>query len=100
MKNNAYTKQDMEVERYRKKVCQHNFWFTTKTPSNNHHFLVVVYPVEPGTSSPVITRLDNNTIKVEKDGDSDIISFDKNTKFPATVIVDIEAFRKQVEFDK
>ena len=98
MKNNAYTKLDMEVERYRKKVCQHNFWFTTRTPSDNHHFMVVVYPVEPGTKDPKITRLDDNTVKVEKDWEIDLISFDKNTKYSATVIIDLEAFRKPVRF--
>jgi hypothetical protein len=89
---------DMENERYRSKVCQHNLWFTTKEPKSDHHFFTIVYPVKPGTNDPVITRLDNNTVKVEKDGEKDIISFDKNTSLPATLIIDMEAFRKPVVF--
>lgn len=96
--NNKWTLLDMERKMYRSKVCQHNFWFTTKEPRSDHHFLTVVYPVKPGTADPVITRLDDNTVKVEKDGEIDIISFDKNTKLPATIIVDLEALRKPISF--
>ncbi len=96
--NNDYTKPDMEQEKYRSKVCYHNFWFTTRTPQSEHHFLAVVYPVKPGTNDPIITRLDDSTVKVEKDGEIDIISFDKDTEFPATLIVDLDAFRQPVLF--
>jgi hypothetical protein len=98
LKNNIWTGIDMQESKYRRKVCYHNFWFTTEKPQSDHHFLVVLYPVKPGTADPVITRLDNNTVKVEKDGDTDIISFDKNTKFPATHIIDLEKFRNPVSF--
>jgi hypothetical protein len=54
--------------------------------------------VEPGSADPVITRLDNNTVKVQKEGETDVISFDKNTKFPATLVIDIEAFRQTISF--
>ncbi len=98
--NNKWTARDMKKEEYRSKVCQHNFWFTNKKPQSNYHFLTVVYPVKPGTEDPVITRLDDNTVKVEKDGETDIISFDKETALPATLIVDIEAFRQPVQFNE
>ena len=90
---------DMQREEYRKMVCQHNFWFTTRTPKSEHHFLTVVYPVKPGTDDPVITRLDDYTVKVEKDGDTDIISFDRETTLPATLIVDIEALQGPIQFE-
>ena len=95
---NKWVARDMKRADYRKKVCRHNFWFTTKEPHSDYHFLTVVYPVQPGTAPPVITRLDDYTVKVEKDGDTDIISFDKETKFPATLIVDLEALRQPVSF--
>jgi len=94
---NKWVALDMQREEYRKVVCQHNFWFTTKEPYSDYH---VVYPIKPGTEDPIITRLDDNTVKVEKDGDTDIISFDKGTKFPATLIADIKAFRQPIDFNK
>jgi hypothetical protein len=98
MKMNKWTALAMEEEKYRKKVAQHNFWFTTKKPVSDHHFLTVVYPVKPGTEAPVITRLDNSTVKIVKESETDIVSFDKNTKFPATIVVDLEALRKPIVF--
>ncbi|MBN2413570.1 DUF4962 domain-containing protein [candidate division KSB1 bacterium] len=98
LKNNEWTSLDMKNPRYRSKVCYHNFWFTTTKPASDFYFLTVIYPVEPGTKDPIITRLDDNTVKVEKDGEIDIISFDKDTKFPATLIVDLDAFRQPVQF--
>jgi hypothetical protein len=96
LKMNKWTAQAMEVEKYRKKVAQHNLWLTTKEPVSDHHFLTVIYPVKPGTEPPVITRLDNHTAKIESGGESDIVSFDKNTEHPATLIIDLDAFRKPI----
>jgi hypothetical protein len=96
LKRNKWTALDMQEERYRKAVAQHNLWFTTKDPYSDYHFLSVVYPVKPGTENPVITRLDANTVKIVKDGETDIVSFDKNTKFPATLIVDLQALSKPI----
>ncbi|MCF6268519.1 MAG: heparinase II/III family protein [Melioribacteraceae bacterium] len=98
MKNTIWTAIDMKKERYRNKVAQHNFWFTNKEPQSNYHFLTLVYPVKPGTDDPVITRLDNNTVKIEKDGEVDIVSFDKDTEFPATIIIDLKALREPISF--
>jgi len=96
MVKNPWTAKEMKRKRYRDMVAQHNLWFTTKESKSAHNFFTVIYPVKPATSNPVITRLDNNTVKVEKDGEVDIISFDKNTKFPATLVVDLDAFRKPI----
>jgi hypothetical protein len=100
LENNKWVALDMQKRKYRKKVCQHNFWFTSQEARSAYHFLTVVYPVKPGTVDPVITRLDDYTVQIEKDNESDIISFDKNTKFPATLIIDLEAFRQPVSFPK
>jgi hypothetical protein len=91
-------KSDLQKERYNRKICQHNFWFTTGEARSQHHFFTVIYPVKPGAGDPVISRLDDYTAKVQADGEVDIISFDKNTDFPATLIVDLEAFRQPVSF--
>ncbi|MEQ6119803.1 heparinase II/III family protein [Reichenbachiella sp. MALMAid0571] len=97
--NNTWVAKDMKREDYRNKVCAHNFWFTTEKPLKNHHFLTVIYPVKPNTEAPVIERLDDYTVKIEKDGDVDIVSFDKGTKHAATLIIDKEAFQLPVRFD-
>lgn len=98
LENNEFTALDMKDDRYRKMVCAHNLWLTTKEPKDQYHFLTVLYPVKPGTQEPVITRLDDNTVKIEKDGELDLVSFDKDTKYPATLVVDLDAFRKPIQF--
>lgn len=97
---NKWVALDMKRPDYRKDVCSDNYWFTTKNPESNFHFMVVIYPVKPGTEDPVITRLDDNTVKVEKDGETDIVSFDRNTKFPATLKVDLNELRGPITFGK
>jgi len=96
--NNIWTALDMKEERYRRKVCQHNLWFTSKEARSDYHFFTVIYPVKPGMNDPRITRLDDNTVKVESEKAIDIISFDKETSFPATVIIDLAAFREPISF--
>ncbi len=95
---NKWVALDMQRPDYRKNVCSDNYWFTTKNPESNFHFMVVIYPVKPGTEDPVITRLGNNTVKVEKDKETDIVSFDSNTKFPVTLKVDLNEFREPINF--
>ncbi len=95
---NKWVAHDMKNPEYRKCVCSDNYWFTTKNLESNDHFMVVIYPVKPGTEDPVITRLDDNTVKVEKDGETDIVSFDPSTKFPATLKVDLNSFRGPITF--
>jgi hypothetical protein len=96
--NNIWTALDMKEERYRRKVCQHNFWFTSKEARSEYHFFTVIYPVKPGMQDPLITRLDDNTVKVVSEDATDIISFNKQTSFPVTHIIDLEAFRNPVSF--
>ncbi len=95
---NKWVAQNMQIPEYRKNVCNDNYWFTTKNPESNYHFLVVIYPVKPGTEDPVIKRLDDNTVKVEKDGETDIVSFDSNTKFPTTIKVNLNELRGPITF--
>ncbi len=95
---NKWVALDMKEPRYNKNICKDNYWFTTKNPESNFHFLVVIYPVKPGTEDPVITRMDDNTVKVEKDGETDIVSFDINTKIPTTIKVDLNELRAPIKF--
>ena len=53
----------------------------------------VIYPVKSGETPPTIQRLDSLTISVTQGTDTDVISFDPNTAFPATLIVDVAAIQ-------
>ncbi|MEI6603893.1 MAG: hypothetical protein WCP35_01190 [Verrucomicrobiota bacterium] len=64
-------------------------WVSNKVKAKKFHFMTVIYPVKPDSPVPVITRLDDFTAKVVSDGESDIISFDPHTKFPATLVIDL-----------
>jgi hypothetical protein len=50
-------------------------WAYNRTPTNNWHFMTVIYPVKWGDAPPTITRIDDSTVKVQKGGISDTISF-------------------------
>ncbi len=50
-------------------------WANNNTPTNNWHFMTVIYPVKWGDAPPVITRVDDYTVKVQKDGLTDTINF-------------------------
>jgi hypothetical protein len=62
-------------------------WISNQTPTNTFHFMTVIYPVRPGGTAPQITRLDDYTVAVTNGTQGDVVSFDPNTKFPATLIV-------------
>jgi hypothetical protein len=49
----------------------------------------VIYPVKWGASAPTITRLDDDTVRVQNEAETDVISFNGNTN--ATLIVDLPA---------
>jgi len=57
-------------------------WAYNKTPTNNWHFMTVIYPVKWGDTPPVITRIDDYTVKVQKSGTTDTISFAPGTYQP------------------
>jgi len=65
----------------------HTLWVNNATPATNFHFMTVIYPVPPGASLPQITRLDDYTAAITNGTEGDVISFDPNTKFPATMII-------------
>jgi hypothetical protein len=57
-------------------------WAYNKTPTNNWHFMTVIYPVKWGDTPPIITRIDDYTVKVQKSGTTDTISFAPGTYQP------------------
>lgn len=62
-------------------------WFSNTQPTNSFHFMTVIYPVPPGGNPPQITRLDDDTVAVTNGSQGDVISFNPNTTFPATLVV-------------
>ncbi len=75
----------------RRFVAAHNLWLTTKDKHAGWRFLSVIYPVAPGAAPATIERLDDLTVRVTADGQTDVISFDPRTKQPATISVDLAA---------
>ncbi|MEP6664323.1 MAG: hypothetical protein ABJC04_11740, partial [Verrucomicrobiota bacterium] len=69
----------------------HAIWTNTKLKAKTGHFLTVIYPVKPGNDVPEIIRKDDYTVEVNNGSEHDIISFDANTSFPATIKVDLKA---------
>lgn len=66
----------------------HALWYNNRTPAKNWRFLTVIYPVKAGDPTPLIRRLDDYTVEVTNGSEVDVISFDKNTTQPATIIID------------
>ncbi len=50
-------------------------WISNKKPTNNWHFMTVIYPVQPGGVAPTITTLGDSTVSVSAGGTNDVISF-------------------------
>lgn len=74
-------------------IPAHNFWFTLSRKQSRHHFLVAICPAARGRKCPEVTRLDDWTVKVATAEATDVISFDKETRHPATIRVDLPAMR-------
>lgn len=68
-------------------------WWNTAVPTNVWKTGWVIYPVKNGEAAPTIQRLDNLTVSVTSGTDTDVISFDPNTTFPATLVVDVNAIQ-------
>ncbi len=94
---NPHTMKELEKPDSNASFPAHHFWFTNKTQASNFHFLTVIFPIKPGSGEPKITRLDDLTVMVEADGQTDVISYDPNTKFPATHVVDLPGLSGQMK---
>jgi hypothetical protein len=66
----------------------HAIWVSNKTPATTWHFMTVVYPVRWGGAAPTITRIDDNTVRVQQGLNDDTISFDPSVT-PAAVTLNL-----------
>ena len=64
-----------------------SIWVTNMVPTNQFHFMTVIYPVPPGGTPPTMGRLDNYTVAVTNGSQVDVISFNSATTNPCTLIV-------------
>lgn len=65
-----------------------NIWVSTKIPTNNWHFLSVIYPTKWMGVPPSITRIDDYTVAVTNGAEGDVITFATNTP-EYTIMVDL-----------
>ena len=71
----------------------HNLFITNKDPKMKWRFLSVILPSKD-TSQHKIERLDDLTLKVTAFEQTDIISFDPNTKHKANITIDLPTIAK------
>jgi len=57
-------------------------WVSNKTRTNDWHFMSVIYPAKWGQPAPVITRIDDNTVRVQSGLNDDTITVDPSTSPP------------------
>ena len=83
-KYNPFTKENyLGADNDTGPYCNGSIWAYNNAPTNNWHFLTVVYPVKWGDAAPTITRIDDYTVKVETHGISDTISFTPGSSQPS-----------------
>jgi hypothetical protein len=70
----------------------HAIWVSNRTPTTNWHFMSVIYPVRQGETPPVVTRLDDFSVRVQRGADDDLISFNPARR-DASTYIDLEAMR-------
>jgi hypothetical protein len=63
-----------------------NIWVYNTTKTTNWHFMSVIYPVKWGQDAPTITRVDDNTVRVQQGTDDDTITVDPSTQPPTFTI--------------
>lgn len=74
-------------------LFEHNIWVSNSTPANDFQFLAVVFPYRDSDPEPIITKLDDMTVKIEYGTEVDIISYDPDSKHSPDILVDYEALR-------
>jgi hypothetical protein len=66
----------------------HDLWFQSP-PTNNFHFMTVIYPVPPGSPAPTIERLDDDTVSVVNGAENDVISFASQPPAGTTLAINL-----------
>jgi hypothetical protein len=72
------------------RLMKHNLWVTTRGKTTAQNFLTVIYPYTGQMDEPRIERLDDFTMKVGTGRVTDVISFDSQTKHPATILIKVD----------
>jgi hypothetical protein len=57
-------------------VVTHNIWLSNREPKQAIRFMVVIYPYREGTGTPVIKRVDDLTVRINREGRSETVTFD------------------------
>jgi hypothetical protein len=74
-------------------LFQHNIWVSNSTPTNEFRFLVVVFPYRDGDPEPMITALDDMTVRIQYGSETDTISYDAGSPHQPDIVVDYRALR-------
>jgi hypothetical protein len=74
--------------KYPEKVT-HNIWITNQRPRQKMRFLVVIYPFRKEGRPPKITRIDDLTLEVSCEGESETITFDPAAHPQADILVEL-----------
>lgn len=74
-------------------LFQHNIWVSNSVPANEFQFLAVVFPYRDSDPEPVITRLDDATVRIQYGSETDTISYDLGSPYHADIAVDYKALR-------
>lgn len=62
-------------------------WFSNSVPTNSWRFMSVIYPVKWGDTAPTITRVTDNTVRVQQGSDDDVVSFGETNSSPASTLI-------------
>lgn len=74
-------------------LFQHNIWVSNSSPANEFQFLTVIFPYKDGDPEPIITGLDDMTVRIQYGSETDTISYDPNSPYKADICVDYRALR-------
>lgn len=66
----------------------HAIWVSNSRPTNDWHFMTVIYPVRWDDVAPVITRVDDYTARIQHGSENDTVSFNSNNT-TASIVVDV-----------
>ena len=98
---NDYRETRKQVSKLKKRklpLFAHNLWISNCKPSTRHHFLAVIFPYQESESDPVLSRLDDLTVRIDYLGGSDIVSFDRDSHYNPDIVVDFSAIRADGEY--
>lgn len=74
-------------------LFQHNIRVSNSVPANEFQFLAVVFPYRDSDPEPVITRLDDATVRIQYGSETDTISYDLGSPYHPDIAVDYRTLR-------